>query len=780
MTVGGSSRTGGAQPFIKPATWGFQAPLTTTFSQYQETAGSGLYTRGGNRIGRACLSNKNSRCRLLASDSGGGVEASEPLLTPQGAASPTQGNSLQSAHSAALLPPRGFRDFPPSAFAVHKHIFSLWREVAEEFGFQEYKAPSVESGSLYPHFERQATMPASEPHATCLPPHVYRLHGSKGLCLRPELTPSLVRMLQREELHRPSSFARRWFSIERVWRHERPGLGRRREHFQLNMDIAFPSHVQHTPQVAPPASSFQVKGRKSEEGQRLNKNDIINNQEGPRNLCGLKDLRVLAVAELIAAAVRIFQELGLKPADVRVRVGSRALLCGLLSLWRLDASSDNRENAPVHACHQASPTTPLPERATAGFVASTDSFAERMDRALRVLDRAGKRSRAQTEAALGEALKISRGASGRLFERVGSFDISDDAVVHEVAAGLSFHSGSSSLTKDKDAKNVSSLHALSASLREMRMLLWLLQEVYVVREWVDVDLLIVRGLHYYTGIVFEAFDAEGTFRAILGGGCYGERVNSLTCANVTRTFEGVGLGMGDCVLLELLQRKRLLPASKANLDVAVVLKQSKRARWLCNDVEARAVEEEETHDNQQTRDADRSPSHAFLPLPQLAKAQALCKKLRADGLKVELLLPPQHSTRASMKHAQSLGAKVVVFVAALSGTECKRDIGSGAEGDFVEEGEAFFLPEEESLAGECERQTRVQFEVVLRQSVPKKPLQGTEVVREDQGCLKSANANSTEGLDCGDPPNEASPRFLKAFGSVSRVATFLRSHFNQL
>ncbi|KAL8275361.1 hypothetical protein Esti_000683 [Eimeria stiedai] len=757
------SRTGGAQRFTGLPAWAFQACLTTASSQQQRTAGAGLITPGENPVARACYFNRGSRCWLLAPESGGRGAASESLLSSQGTALPTPEDCSQSPRSTALWPPRGFRDFPPSTFAVHKHIFSVWREVAEELGFQEYKGPSVESSSLFSHFGRHAPTHANPSRAASLPPHIYRLEGSEGLCLRPELTPSLVRMLQREELHRPSSFARRWFCIERVWRHERPGLGRRREHFQLNMDIAFPSRLQQAREVASPVSSFQVKGRKRQQGQPLNE-----------NACGLEEFRVLAVAELIAAAARIFQRLGLKSADVRIRVGSRALLCDLLSLLGFEASSDNKDDA----CMQASFATPLAGAAAAGFAAFEASSAGRMGRALRVLDRASKRSRAETEEALGEALGISCEASSRLFERIRSFDISDDAAVQQVAACSRFLSGSRPSSKTEVAKDASSPHAILASVKEMRMLLWLLQEVYGVRDWVDVDLSIVRGLHYYTGIVFEAFDAENAFRAILGGGCYGERLSSSTCTQATRGFQGVGLGMGDCVLFELLQRKRLLPANKAILDVVVILRQPKRVRRLCNDVESRAVKEEGTHVNQQTWDADRSSSHTFLPLPQVAEAQALCRKLRAKGLKVELLLPPQSSVRASLRHAQSLGAKGVVFVAALPGTECNRDIRSAA-GELVEKSEAFISPEENRVADERERRTRIQFQVLLRQSGPKGLLQGTEVIGEDQVLFKSANANSSSGLDAGKPPREALFRMLKVFRTASRAAAFLKGHFNQ-
>ncbi|KAL8432029.1 hypothetical protein ACSSS7_004904 [Eimeria intestinalis] len=769
------SRTGEARRHTEPQAWAFQVPPTIAFPQHERPGGGGLNTLKGNRVARAHHSQRGSQHRLRASESGGRGQAFESPLSSQGTALPSQNICLQSSRSGALLPPRGFRDFPPSMFAVHKHIFSVWREVAEESGFQEYKGPSVESCSLYPHFKRQASKHAGSSHATCLPPHIYKLQGSEGLCLVPEVTPSLVRMLQREELHRPSAFARRWFCIERVWRHERPGLGRRREHFQLNLDIAFPSHLHHTPNLVSPASSFRVKRRMPEEGQRLYEKKSIFKQEGPLffNACGLKDFKVLALAELIATAVRIFQKVGLEPADVRIRVGSRSLLCALLSLLGFEA---NHEDAMVHACkNQASLTVPLAEGADPAF---NESFDGRMDRALRVLDRAGKRSRTQTEAALGEALGISSEASGCLLERIRSFDVSDDAAVHKVAASLPLLSGSNRSTVTESANDASALHAIFAPVEELRVLLWLLQEVYAVREWVDVDLLIVRGLHYYTGIVFEAFDAEGAFRAILGGGCYGERLRSSTCTRATRGFEGAGLGMGDCVLLELLQRKHLLPPSKARLDVVVVLRQPKRGRLLCNGTGSRDVEQEDTHASQEIRDADRSPSsHSFLSLSQVAGAQALCKKLRAEGLRVELLLPPHHSTRASLRRAQSVGAKAVVFVAAPPETECNRDIRSAEGGEFVGESEAAASPGKNSAADE--RGSCVQLKVILRQSNPKGLLRDTQVASEGREPFESANADSTKWPDSRKPAKEAFFEVPKVFDTASHVAAFLKSQFHQ-
>lgn len=82
-------------------------------------------------------------------------------------------------------------------------------------------------------------------------------------------------------------------------------------------------------------------------------------------------------------------------------------------------------------------------------------------------------------------------------------------------------------------------------------------------EFIDVDLTIVRGLAYYTGTVFELFDAGRTLRAICGGGRY----DSLTGAVGGVELPAVGFGMGDVVLGELLKERGLIPAYAGSIDV---------------------------------------------------------------------------------------------------------------------------------------------------------------------------------------------------------------------
>jgi histidyl-tRNA synthetase len=87
-------------------------------------------------------------------------------------------------------------------------------------------------------------------------------------------------------------------------------------------------------------------------------------------------------------------------------------------------------------------------------------------------------------------------------------------------------------------------------------------EALGVREYVDLDLRIVRGLAYYTGIVFELFDATGEFRAICGGGRYDNLLQALGGVEMP----ALGFGMGDVVLGELLRARGLMPTGTQKID----------------------------------------------------------------------------------------------------------------------------------------------------------------------------------------------------------------------
>ena len=90
-----------------------------------------------------------------------------------------------------------------------------------------------------------------------------------------------------------------------------------------------------------------------------------------------------------------------------------------------------------------------------------------------------------------------------------------------------------------------------------------------MQDFVKVDYHVIRGLAYYTGVVFEAFDRKGEFRAIAGGGRYDNLIKLLSNGKVN--LPALGFGMGDVVLLELLKARGLLPKFDTNVDVFILV-----------------------------------------------------------------------------------------------------------------------------------------------------------------------------------------------------------------
>jgi histidyl-tRNA synthetase len=158
-----------------------------------------------------------------------------------------------------------------------------------------------------------------------------------------------------------------------------------------------------------------------------------------------------------------------------------------------------------------------------------------------------------------------------------------------------------------------------------------------VGDWVKVDFAIVRGLAYYTGIVFELFDARGELRAICGGGRYDTLLKSLGGADLP----ALGFGMGDVVLGELLRERSLLPAAASTVEL-----------WVAYAEDA------------EVRDAMRTAA-----------------RLRSRGRSVEYALGGQKLAR-QLKAAVSAGAEEVVIVSAAAmdiGEAVVRRLSDGTE-----------------------------------------------------------------------------------------------------
>ena len=136
-------------------------------------------------------------------------------------------NISQDKPFLSIQPYRGTRDFFPDLQRKRNRLFAVWKAALAGFGFEEYDAPLLEPLELY------AAKSSEEIVATQLYSFVDR--GERKVALRPEMTPTLARMVaaRLKQLPRPI----RWFSVPRCMRYERPQRGRLREFDQLNVDI---------------------------------------------------------------------------------------------------------------------------------------------------------------------------------------------------------------------------------------------------------------------------------------------------------------------------------------------------------------------------------------------------------------------------------------------------------------------------------------------------------------------------------------------------------------
>jgi histidyl-tRNA synthetase len=120
----------------------------------------------------------------------------------------------------------GFRDFLPEDCAKRNYIFARWREVARRYGFAEWEGPVLEATELY-----------KKKSGAEIVDQLFNFtdKGEREVALRPELTPTLARVVaaHEREFRKPL----KWFSIGQFFRYEKQQRGRLREHFQLNCDI---------------------------------------------------------------------------------------------------------------------------------------------------------------------------------------------------------------------------------------------------------------------------------------------------------------------------------------------------------------------------------------------------------------------------------------------------------------------------------------------------------------------------------------------------------------
>lgn len=334
--------------------------------------------------------------------------------------------------------PKGTRDFYPEDIAVREYIFSSWEKTCQRYGFEPYDGP------IFEHLEIFTKKSGDEIEKQL---YSFEDKGGRMLALRPELTPTLARMVA----SRGSSLKRpiRWFSIPSLFRYERMQKGRLRQFYQLNMDI-------------------------------------------------LGCAEVIADAEMIAAVVAMMTDLGFTLDDFRIHISSRTLLNELFAEIGVPGNCSTALYAILDKRHR------IPE----------DEFFREINSLL---------------------------ADNRLAE-----------IVLNLLSSTHIH-------------NLEKLYPNMTSVKELADLFILLGD-YGISEYALFDIGIVRGLAYYTGIVFEVFDIKRSFRAIAGGGRY-DRLISLFGGPDT---PAVGFAAGDVILAELLREKGIVIGQGPRSEVFIV------------------------------------------------------------------------------------------------------------------------------------------------------------------------------------------------------------------
>lgn len=314
---------------------------------------------------------------------------------------------------------KGTRDFYPEAMAVRTWLYRTVRAASEQFGYQEYEGPILETVELYAAKSGEELVKEQS--------FVLKDRGGDELTLRPELTPTLARMVaQRQHQLTPPI---RWWSFGPFWRYERPQKGRTREFFQWNIDLIGAQSVQ-------------------------------------------------ADAEIVAVGVEFFRRTGLTPAEVKIQVNNRRLM-----------------NAELQAMGIG------PEMTLSVF---------------RVIDKREKMRPADWEAYAAE--------SGLSAAQIADLN---------------------QMLSDRELwRKSDELAEFFAALRD-----------FGASDYVEFEPSIVRGLDYYTGIVFEARDRNEEGRAIWGGGRYDNLLSDVG----GEPLPGVGFAMGDVVIGLVLEKYGKLP-----------------------------------------------------------------------------------------------------------------------------------------------------------------------------------------------------------------------------
>ncbi len=141
---------------------------------------------------------------------------------------------------------KGFRDFLPSEMAFQNWFYKNLKEVSESFGYQEYEGPTVEPLELYAAKSGEELVKKQA--------FTFRDKSDKIVALRPEMTPSLARIISQNENN--LTFPIKWFTYGRRFRYESPQKGRGREFLQWDIDILGPVNPEADAEIITVAASL--------------------------------------------------------------------------------------------------------------------------------------------------------------------------------------------------------------------------------------------------------------------------------------------------------------------------------------------------------------------------------------------------------------------------------------------------------------------------------------------------------------------------------------------
>ena len=411
---------------------------------------------------------------------------------------------------------KGTRDFYPEQMAIRAWLYKTAREVAESFGYQEWEAPFLETLDLYAAKSGEELVKEQS--------YVFKDRGGNEITLRPELTPSLARLIAQKQ--QELTFPLRWWSFGPFWRYERPQKGRTREFFQWNVDVLGPD----TPE---------------------------------------------ADAENVAVLATFFQRVGLTPNEVMILVNDRRLIDA-----QFDQFNVQKDMRPA-----------------------VSSWIDRRE-------------------------KLSPDAWEAYGKEIGL----SDAQLQNLKAMLN----------DKELWKQS-----PEQVRFYKAI-----EALGLSEFVQFDPSIIRGLLYYTGTVFEAWDVGGDIRrSILGGGRYDNLLSDVGGDPLPAT----GFAMGDVVITLLLEKYDLLP-----------------------------------------KDLDVNPAPVLVTVFDEARQLASLKlgtKLRAAGLNV-VVYPEVTKLGKQFKYADRIGARVTLVLGpdeAEKGQVAIKNLLSGEQSTVPQEAAADFI-----------------------------------------------------------------------------------------